>query len=611
MFTSLMPNPKQQYFGNNGTPLPNGKVYTYAAGTSTPKQTFTDSAGTTPQANPIILNTRGEPANAIFWSGSYKVEVRDSLNNIIYTVDNYNTDPAGLWTLVATLLTSAGASMIGFIQAGAGAVLRTVLDKLRETVSAMDFGMVADGVTDDLPALNLAIASLSNQGTFVYPTAGRISLPRGKIYLNGTLTLNSSVHLIGHSRGQRGGDWATQLIFPANTVGIVAMKANTGPNQNGADASILEGLSLLGSGTLVTAHGVDMQARIKMRDCTVASFGGNGVNIVADSAARKNANCWELDTCSLQGNGEHGLYVQGGDANAGYAKMVDTSNNGRYGIYDNSFLGNTYDACHTDGNGCPLNGRTAQVYDSGSRWYVLDESLASTTQPGTNAAVWGLVGAGTVHAVYPQWVNGGVYVKGGAYALLGANAPGVLNGCYSESAQPPSVINSPSCLIGGLHGAGIIGTGAQLFGAGVTKLKSASTTVGVANIQVGQNVGGDAEALLALTSADEPAWPFRMKYVKGRWETTWANSTAITYMMNAQATIANGYVRDFGVGINFPNGIFNANKRQVYGQAAPTTGTAERGDTVFNNCALTSTYAGWICTVQGTPGTWKQFGATV
>jgi hypothetical protein len=130
----LMPLPKQQFLSAIGTPLIGGKVYTYAAGTTNPKQTFSDPAGTTPQANPITLNVRGEPASPIYWSGNYRVDVRDALGNLVYSVDNYSTDPLGL----LALFTSAGASLVRFIF-GAGAKDRSVADKLRERGSVFDY----------------------------------------------------------------------------------------------------------------------------------------------------------------------------------------------------------------------------------------------------------------------------------------------------------------------------------------------------------------------------------------------------------------------------------------------------------------------------------------
>lgn len=42
--------------------------------------------------------------------------------------------------------------------------------------------------------------------------------------------------------------------------------------------------------------------------------------------------------------------------------------------------------------------------------------------------------------------------------------------------------------------------------------------------------------------------------------------------------------------------------------AAPTTGTWAVGDTVWNIAPASAGYIGWVCTVAGTPGTWKGFG---
>jgi hypothetical protein len=42
--------------------------------------------------------------------------------------------------------------------------------------------------------------------------------------------------------------------------------------------------------------------------------------------------------------------------------------------------------------------------------------------------------------------------------------------------------------------------------------------------------------------------------------------------------------------------------------SAPTTGTWQQGDIVWNVFATAGGFAGWICTTAGTPGTWKTFG---
>lgn len=201
MFTSLMPTPKQQFFGPLGLPLIGGKIYTYAAGTSTPKATYTDKLGTTPQANPIVLNTRGEPAQAIRWSGSYKLVVQDALGNVIYTVDDFES-PAdlssvagagligfdytqiyaagslGLW--LQNLALGAGAGFIGFVQSATGAVVRTLLARGRDTVSVFDF-MTTDQI-NDVVGRSFGIdttAAIQNAITYAVSKRKRLIFPSG------------------------------------------------------------------------------------------------------------------------------------------------------------------------------------------------------------------------------------------------------------------------------------------------------------------------------------------------------------------------------------------------------------------------------------------------
>lgn len=57
------------------------------------------------------------------------------------------------------------------------------------------------------------------------------------------------------------------------------------------------------------------------------------------------------------------------------------------------------------------------------------------------------------------------------------------------------------------------------------------------------------------------------------------------------------------------NGAFNLNTTLIdTNSAIPTTGTYKVGDIVFNKVPISGGYVGWVCTVAGTPGTWKGFG---
>ena len=85
--TILSPVAKMQFLDAAGAPLVGGLVYTYAAGTTTPLNTYTDSSGGTANSNPVVLDSRGE-ANIWLASTNYKFKLCDSTNTEIWTVDN-------------------------------------------------------------------------------------------------------------------------------------------------------------------------------------------------------------------------------------------------------------------------------------------------------------------------------------------------------------------------------------------------------------------------------------------------------------------------------------------------------------------------------------------
>lgn len=85
----LLIHPYQEFFDDNGNPLSGGKVYTYQAGTTTPKATFTDNTETVQAANPVILDSAGR---ATMWgAGTYKFAVYDANDVLIHTTDNVAT----------------------------------------------------------------------------------------------------------------------------------------------------------------------------------------------------------------------------------------------------------------------------------------------------------------------------------------------------------------------------------------------------------------------------------------------------------------------------------------------------------------------------------------
>lgn len=126
MTTGLIPSPKMQFFDANGNPLVAGKLYSYAAGTSTPLATYTDSTGGSANANPVILDSRGE-ASVWLTSADYKLELYTSAGALIWTADYVNG--ANQPTLAA-LAASGGSDLIGYY-APDSAETMTVQDRLQ------------------------------------------------------------------------------------------------------------------------------------------------------------------------------------------------------------------------------------------------------------------------------------------------------------------------------------------------------------------------------------------------------------------------------------------------------------------------------------------------
>ena len=136
-----------QFLDNNGNPLTGGKIYTYAAGTTTPQVTYTSRTGLVANTNPIILDSAGRTPEQI-WSTEgllYKYAVTTSADVSIRVWDNIGGSVVAS-DLADTLAASTGSSLIGYLPAGSGAVSTTVQAKLRQWVSPEDYGAVGDAV---------------------------------------------------------------------------------------------------------------------------------------------------------------------------------------------------------------------------------------------------------------------------------------------------------------------------------------------------------------------------------------------------------------------------------------------------------------------------------
>ena len=98
-----------QFFDNNGVPLAGGLLYTYSAGTSTPQTTYTTSAGSIANSNPIVLDSAGRVATEIWLTNAqaYKFILQNASAVQVWSFDNI-LGINDITTATATNLTVSG-----------------------------------------------------------------------------------------------------------------------------------------------------------------------------------------------------------------------------------------------------------------------------------------------------------------------------------------------------------------------------------------------------------------------------------------------------------------------------------------------------------------------
>jgi hypothetical protein len=104
----------------DGQPLIGGKLYTYAAETSTPKASYGDPFFVTPNVNPVVLDDQG--AATVWLDGYYHLRLTDAEDVLLWDVPSYTfaggTPPAPgdliMGSTEATLQPTPGAAVLTF-----------------------------------------------------------------------------------------------------------------------------------------------------------------------------------------------------------------------------------------------------------------------------------------------------------------------------------------------------------------------------------------------------------------------------------------------------------------------------------------------------------------
>lgn len=326
-----------QFFDNNGVILSGGKIYTYAAGTTTPQATYTSSSGATPHANPIILDSAGRVPSGEIWltdSLIYKFVIETSTGVLLGTYDNVSLSlSAGSVTFtgfkgqvgtVQDLADSDGSNWVGFLQSGTSAVAISAQDKMRQSVSVKDFGAVANGATNDAAAFNAALAA----STSVY-------VPAGNYAINTTVNIPAGTVLFGAGVGSSITTSANINTFTVNGNVVSISGLNVSHSGNGSIVYAPQRESLSVQKCILTGTGAGAQPLIY----TSGSFAAIRENTL--TALRTFGPCITLDRTGTVINIESHIEMNrfGG---TGYGIRVISSDNSARpeGVYitNNSFI---------------------------------------------------------------------------------------------------------------------------------------------------------------------------------------------------------------------------------------------------------------------------------
>lgn len=556
-------SPYAQFTDGNGDPLENGYIWIGTANldaAANPITVYWDAAATIPAAQPIrTLNGfpvwNGSPANIYVTPTSYSIRVLNKNGSLVFSRPNVSDE----------IISS---EYVTFLQAGSGAVIETVQTKLRQTVSVWDFmseAMRADvlagtKLVDTLPAFVAAMNSFTTiPDDFAYSFAGTVVVPPGQYYWSGTLVIDRNIKIVG-SGAPAGNDQSITRIYVANNNnGIKTADYRDSPNNKQGTGMVIQDIAIFpksAGGT--TGSGVTMKTAARLIRVYANNWPDYGIEIEADVSAvpASNANGWYLDSCTTTSCGKSGLYVHGGDSNAGLAIAHNAIANGEWGIYDSSFLGNTYIGCHTAQN------------------------------------------------------------TSGAYKSDNPNARNVFLGCYSEGDQPTSVIALPSMVFGGIHAAGMNGS---YFSGGTTAVQL-SQKFHAPTFWLGYGQPLTSGSGIQFDDTDGTySWTFEKAVGRWGYKWANLGTPGFINFYDRTAIVANGYARDLsgsngaiGIG-NYYAGNYAQMKYRGLDSVAPTTGTWLQGDMVTNSTPTElgtagSKYVilGWCCVSGGTPGTWVQ-----
>lgn len=370
-----------------------------------PITVYWDAAGTQPVTQPVVT-VGGYPMNGstrsnVFVNADYSILVRNRNGFTVFSAPNLPFEDSS--------------DNQYFLQAGSGAVQRTVQSKLRDVVSVKDFGAVGDGVTDDTAAIQAAINAVAAR-TY----GGTVYFPAGQYAVTTTLTVPAKVSLLGEAIGVRQGNnqqcgsvlykkhASDCVVFnktvagwqSATNIGIVGVDAaNTGGNGfviNTSDVVLnsckvwaaYANSFVVGDGT-ASSYGNELVACYSNNPQTGSNYVINstlfrGHNLLSDGGKRgviiqPAATNWSLGECHFEGFTEIGISIDTSQGKT-YGKnyLAGTSPTGLIGVQmHGTASGNTLTGLQIAFNAVRVGSKGLELKDTSTTTTLRDTTISS------------------------------------------------------------------------------------------------------------------------------------------------------------------------------------------------------------------------------------------
>lgn len=197
-------------------------------------------------------------------------------------VDKQTLVPAAWLNDVNKYVYNEDSPNVGFLQGGTGAIIRTVQNKLRESVSVLDFGAVADGNTSTGAGTDNS-AAFQTAVTYAQANSLAVFVPAGAYVLLSQVTVSSNVRLFG------AGMYRTFLIAKTAFIGNGLLWAAGA----GGPPTIIEHMAILGQTS--TGAGVGSTGIRASSNATILHHiwcGGFSTQFRLDGTDQHATDCW-------------------------------------------------------------------------------------------------------------------------------------------------------------------------------------------------------------------------------------------------------------------------------------------------------------------------------